>query len=400
MDLITLLDELRRNVNSLTSLFKADYHLCAVQDNLTVFDSISNTSHKEFESNKQNFSQIQKDLENTACVSKELYWKDTLAKNNEIFAEICKNPSWFSKIYGFERPSELEGDTEPINAIILKSLRERIGELVHATDTDSGYLYYIDIVCELICPLDEVENRTSFLCPNCNQKAILLSGSEFGVEDADVVYGCHCGCYALASKEGKIIGAVASKNTHALRDETKKIINHLMATCGYSMFEAFRMISYSVGKKIRKNSDIECLTAEECKTAIQWYQKTIERIKRSRYPYPKNRKDLMSVLQKGGRLRVVTSIKPNLTKDKLLIPASVGKEAFMFSTRDGHEVITFSKNLNYNFHNNTMEIIHPSGQKEKYRIYLPIIDYDGEMKKGEAKWQKLQKIRFSKQSQE
>lgn len=380
MNITNILNELRQTVNSIVTLFKIKYHVGVVQEELNVFDSIANVSHKEFETNSNEFKEAQNTMISGVDAILSQHLETLLEENEKLFRTICEN-SLFDKFFGFEKPSYLSGGAiSKISLAIAINLQKRIGELVSGEYTENGYAFYINVVSETLCPLDEIEYKSSHICPNCGETVTLLSGAEFGLKDVEVLYGCSCGCYALATEGGKMIGSVADTQTHKLRNEVKKIIGNLMVVCGYSIFEAFRVLSYAVGKKLRKNTDIEFLTADECKSAIEWYRKLYERLKHLHQPYPTDRKKLIEVLRRGGRLRVISSVQPNLTNGRLLVPASVGEEAFLVTNKEMHEIITFSKRLEYEFHNNTMEIKHPSGEKEKYRIYLPVIDFEREWK--------------------
>ena len=231
------------------------------------------------------------------------------------------------------------------------------------------YSFFIENVKEILMPTNEKNTDTEEICPYCDgiPKRILKSdffGPHSGEGDG-YVWGCECGAYALMDGD-RVIGKLGDAILHQKRSLVKRAVCEICSIAGLTCFESYRWLSLITNTHIEEMNDIEFLNVEQCNLALRMFIAAKTAVKSDFFNYPKDRNELLMFFVDGGRLSVCNAF--GFQYGKILVPAEIGADGIKIYGKDGAQSISFSSNLKYEFKDDTVAIIHPSGKKEKFRM--------------------------------
>ena len=237
-------------------------------------------------------------------------------------------------------------------------------------EDEDFYSYFIETVKEIIMPTEEMKTESEEVCPYCDGyprrvRRAEFFGSRSGKYDG-FVWGCECGAYAEMDEKGNIVGKLGDTMLHQKRDLVKRAICELCSLAGMTQFESFRWFSRITGMKIGTVADVEYLDIDTCNTVLRLYVHVKEALETKDFAYPKDRTELFLFFSDGGRLLVCNAY--GYQYGKLLIPAEIGADGIRVCGKDGMQSLSFSPTLQYEFKDDEMFILHPSGKKEKFRM--------------------------------
>lgn len=232
------------------------------------------------------------------------------------------------------------------------------------------YSFFIETLKEIFMPTNNLDTATEEICPYCNGVPRRIAKSEFfGPHSASgegYVWGCECGAYADIDDSGNVVGKLADAFLHQKRSLVKGAICEMCMMAGLSIFESYRWFSLVTGIRIEKNSDVEYLDKESCNIALRVYIHKKQQIKNTKFTYPKDRSELFLFFVDGGRLSVCNAY--GFQHGRLLIPSEIGPEGIRIFGKENSQSICFTDTLRYEFKDDQLFILHPSGRKEKYRM--------------------------------
>lgn len=232
------------------------------------------------------------------------------------------------------------------------------------------FSYFIETVKEILMPTGELNMEKEEICPYCDGIPKKISKAEFfGPRSADTdgyVWACECGAYAFINDDGTVAGKLGDTMLHQKRNLVKGALCELCSLAGMTCYESYRWFSLITGYKISSVTDVEYLDVESCNLALKLYICVKHRIKEMNYVYPKDRNELFMFFADGGRLMVCNAF--GFQYGALLIPTEIGPEGIRIYGREGKQSISFAAGLQYEFKDDQIFVVHPSGKKEKYRM--------------------------------
>lgn len=232
------------------------------------------------------------------------------------------------------------------------------------------FSYFIETAKEILMPTGEMNTEQETICPYCDGVPKRILKSEFfGPRSADTdgyVWGCECGAYALIGDDGKVAGKLGDTMLHQKRNLVKGALCELCTLAGMTCYESYRWFSLITGYKIHSISDVEYMDVDACNMALKLYICVKQKIKSAEYSYPKDRNELFMFFADGGRLMVCNAF--GFQYGKLLIPSEIGPEGIRIYGKEGKQSISFADSLQYEFKDDQIFVVHPSGKKEKYRM--------------------------------
>ena len=232
------------------------------------------------------------------------------------------------------------------------------------------YSFFIENVKEIIMPTNEKNTDAEEICPYCDGIPQRIQKSDFfgphSGEGEGYVWGCECGAYALTDEKGNVIGKLGDAVLHQKRNLVKRAIYELCSLAGLTCFESYRWFSLITNTHLEKISDVEYLGLDACNHALRLFINAKAAIKGNAFKYPKDRTELFMFFMDGGRLSVCNAF--GFRYGKILVPSEIGIDGIKVYGRDGSQSISFSADLKYEFKDDDMFIIHPSGKKEKFRM--------------------------------
>ena len=180
------------------------------------------------------------------------------------------------------------------------------------------------------------------------------------------MWACECGAYAFINDDGTVAGKLGDTMLHQKRNLVKGALCELCSLAGMTCYESYRWFSLITGYKISSVTDVEYLDVESCNLALKLYICVKHRIKEMNYVYPKDRNELFMFFADGGRLMVCNAF--GFQYGALLIPTEIGLEGIRIYGRECKQSISFAAGLQYEFKDDQIFVVHPSGKKEKYRM--------------------------------
>lgn len=233
------------------------------------------------------------------------------------------------------------------------------------------YSFFIETVKEIFMPTNDLDTNPEEICPYCDGIPQKIAKAEFfGPHSASgdgFIWGCACGAYAEMDDTGRVIGKLADTILHQKRSLVKSAICELCVMAGLSCFESYRWFSLVTGIRIESIADVEYLDTETCNVALRIFIYKKKQFKDTSFSYPKDRSELFMFFVDGGRLSVCNAY--GFQYGKLLIPSEIGPDGIRIFGKDGAQSICLTDSLRYEFKNDQLFILHPSGRKEKFRMF-------------------------------
>ena len=223
------------------------------------------------------------------------------------------------------------------------------------------YSFFIENVKEILMPTNEKNTDVEEICPYCDGIPQRMQKSDF--------FGPHSGegeGHIWGYDNGKVIGKLGDAILHQKRNLVKRAICELCNLAGLTCFESYRWFSIITNTHLEEMSDVEYLGLEACNLALRLFINAKTVITGNAFEYPKDRSELFMFFMDGGRLSVCNAY--GFQYGKILVPSEIGTDGIKVYGRDGSQSISFSANLKYEFKDDCMYIIHPSGKKEKFRM--------------------------------
>ena len=181
------------------------------------------------------------------------------------------------------------------------------------------------------------------------------------------MFACECGAYAYIGKNGKIIGTMADAELHSQRRSIRKLVFELCALAGLTVYEGCRWLSWATGTPMHSMQDIERMSEDDCRNVISAYDKIKERIRALNPEYPHTHGELMRFLEDGGRMMVLNAY--GYKYGRIFVPIKVGSEVIRVRYNKVVQEVMLPKDLDYTFDGGYMTISHPSGKREKYKLF-------------------------------
>ena len=237
-------------------------------------------------------------------------------------------------------------------------------------DEADGYTVLIHLIREIKNPGCESEDDPE-VCPYCNGNPTRTPKADFfgkNCDDTDgYVFACECGAYAYIGKNGKIIGTMADAELHSQRRSIRKLVFELCALAGLTVYEGCRWLSWATGTPMHSMQDIERMSEDDCRNVISAYDKIKERIRALNPEYPHTHGELMRFLEDGGRMMVLNAY--GYKYGRIFVPIKVGSEVIRVRYNKVVQEVMLPKDLDYTFDGGYMTISHPSGKREKYKLF-------------------------------
>ena len=237
-------------------------------------------------------------------------------------------------------------------------------------DEADGYLIFVELVREVRSQTTRSDTAAD-ICPYCNGLPSKTAKADFFGENHDdnegYVWACECGAYAYMNREGNVIGTMADRELHYQRKIVKKILFDLCGAAGMTIYESCRWAAWITGKSLNTVQDVEYLSMEDCDAVRSLYNEVKKRLKTKRFQYPHTHGELMKFLEDGGRKMAQNAF--GYRYGRLLIPILTGSEAIRIRYQKGIQEVMLPKGLEYRFEGDQMMILHPSGKREKYKLF-------------------------------
>lgn len=209
------------------------------------------------------------------------------------------------------------------------------------------------------------------VCPYCNGIPTRTPKADFfgkNCDDTDgYVFACECGAYAHIGKNGQIIGTMADAELHSKRRNIRRLVFELSALAGLTVYEGCRWLSWASGTPIHSMQDIERMSDDDCRNAISAYDRVKDRVRAMNPEYPHTHGELMRFLENGGRMMVQNAY--GYKYGRVFVPIKVGGEAIRVRYNKVVQEVMLPKDLDYLFDGCMMTITHPSGKREKYKLF-------------------------------
>ena len=141
----------------------------------------------------------------------------------------------------------------------------------------------------------------------------------------------------------------------------------LSRLAGVTVFEACGWLSRITSRNVSALKDIEFLNEEQCENAKEAFDIFRKRLKDVKVEYPTSHKELLAFLEDGGRLASVNTY--GYRSGRLFVPIKVGDEVIRVRFRKTVQDIMLPKELDYQFNGSQFILNHPTGKREKFRLY-------------------------------
>lgn len=358
---------LRKAINELFHIVRMNTFMLKAKKEFNDLLKGSDYELKIFERNigSEKLSEAKEEFENMALKVKNSFGNTAISNAYSCFKSALDNEEFYLKI-GLKRKATVEQKSDIFKAAFDKFLLKS-----EKWDCELDcYSFFIENVKEIIMPVGNKKKETEEICPYCDGIPQRIQKTDFfgphsGEKDG-YVWGCECGAYALMNEDGNVIGKLADAILHQKRNLVRRAVFELCTMIGLTCFESYRYFSLITDTQIEEISDIEYLDLEQCNTALKNFMGIKTTINSGSYPYPKTRDELLMFFLDGGRLSVCNAY--GFRYGKIIVPSEVGIDGIKIHTKDGIQSMGFSKNLKYEFNNEFMSIIHPSGKKEKFKM--------------------------------
>lgn len=250
---------------------------------------------------------------------------------------------------------------------VFQELAKQCGSFPEETD---GYAVFVELLRQAMHPGEETKQADD-VCPYCSGIPTRVAKAEFFgdmVDDAEgFVWGCECGAYAQLASDGTVIGQMADRALHGSRKRIRHVILELSSLVGVTIFEGCKWVSCLTGRNITTFQDVEWLTEIECEKVLCAFDSVRLRLKSVAPEYPKSHKELFVFLEDGGRFSAMNAY--GYKSGRLFVPIKVGDDAVRVRFRKGVQDIMLPKDLHYQFEGQQFVLVHPTGKKERFRLY-------------------------------
>lgn len=359
--------ELRKAANSLLLVLSISEQIKQGLENFQVLLSISDFEKRTFDdpSLMAAFTSARDGLQTSFDQFKTTYGSAVISATYEAFKMALSQKEFCTRVGIKSDLSKSEAAT-----VFNKVFRELSEQRSAFPDEADGYAIFIELTRLAMNPTKESADTTD-VCPYCDGMPTRISKVEFfgdAVDDVDgYVWACECGAYAHIALDGNVVGCIADRALHSKRKMTRRIIFELSRLTGVTIFEGCKWMSFITGHKINSLQDIEWLNDSECEIIFGAFENVKHRLKFITIGYPKSHKELFAFLENGGRFSAINSY--GYKSGRLFVPIKVGDEAVRVRFRKGVQDIMLPKDVEYQFDNHFFILQHPTGKRERFRLY-------------------------------
>ena len=296
---------------------------------------------------------------------RDTFGKAAIADAYEAFKEALTEETFLVET-GLSSPLSASEGAVLFNAVFQK-IKEQADDLPDEAD---GYAVLLNLIREIRTPAAE-EVPKQDVCPYCGGIPDRVSRTEFfgkNTDDCDgYVLACECGAYAYIGKDGKVEGTLADRELHRKRKAVRKLVFELGSLTGTTVYEGCKWISWVCGAALNGLRDVEFLNIENCEKVLNEFESVKVRIRQLRPQFPASHGEMMRFLDDGGRIMVKNAF--GYQYGRVFVPIKVGTDAIRVRFHKTVQEIMLPKNLNYGFEGDGMTVTHPSGKREKYKLF-------------------------------
>ena len=359
--------DLRTAMNNLLCMITLSGRMNQTLKELEALFAVSDFEKRIFEQPQQmrGYAEAKAMLCDAVEQIKATYGKQIISEAYEAFKNALSEPA-FCKETGIDIVLEKTEAAKLFNDVF-----NRMVDMENAfPDEADGYLIFVELVREVRSQTTRSDIAAD-ICPYCNGLPSKTAKADFFGENHDdnegYVWACECGAYAYMNREGNVIGTMADRELHYQRKIVKKILFDLCGTAGMTIYESCRWAAWITGKSLNTVQDVEYLSMEDCDAVRSLYDGVKERLKSKRFQYPHTHGELIKFLEDGGRMMAQNAF--GYRYGRLLIPILTGSEAIRIRYQKGIQEVMLPKGLEYRFEGDQMMILHPSGKREKYKLF-------------------------------
>ncbi len=359
--------DLRTAMNNLLCMITLSGRMNQTLKELEALFAVSDFEKRIFEQPQQmrGYAEAKAMLCDAVEQIKATYGKQIISEAYEAFKNALSEPA-FCKETGIDIVLEKTEAAKLFNDVF-----NRMVDMENAfPDEADGYLIFVELVREVRSQTTRSDIAAD-ICPYCNGLPSKTAKADFFGENHDdnegYVWACECGAYAYMNREGNVIGTMADRELHYQRKIVKKILFDLCGTAGMTIYESCRWAAWITGKSLNTVQDVEYLSMEDCDAVRSLYDGVKERLKTKRFQYPHTHGELIKFLEDGGRMMAQNAF--GYRYGRLLIPILTGSEAIRIRYQKGIQEVMLPKGLEYRFEGDQMMILHPSGKREKYKLF-------------------------------
>ncbi|SHF73554.1 MULTISPECIES: hypothetical protein [Eubacteriales] len=359
--------DLRTAMNNLLCMITLSGRMNQTLKELEALFAVSDFEKRIFEQPQQmrGYAEAKAMLCDAVEQIKATYGKQIISEAYEAFKNALSEPA-FCKETAIDIVLEKTEAAKLFNDVF-----NRMVDMENAfPDEADGYLIFVELVREVRSQTTRSDTAAD-ICPYCNGLPSKTAKADFFGENHDdnegYVWACECGAYAYMNREGNVIGTMADRELHYQRKIVKKILFDLCGTAGMTIYESCRWAAWITGKSLNTVQDVEYLSMEDCDAVRSLYDGVKERLKTKRFQYPHTHGELIKFLEDGGRMMAQNAF--GYRYGRLLIPILTGSEAIRIRYQKGIQEVMLPKGLEYRFESDQMMILHPSGKREKYKLF-------------------------------
>ena len=359
--------ELRKAANNLILVLMINEQLKVAMEGFEALLSISDFEQRMFENPAamKSHSSARDALIKAVDGFKSVYGSSVISAAYEAFKRALSRKEFCAET-GIETPLTKSEAATLFNKIF-QELSSNVKSLPEETD---GYAVFVEMVRETVHPTHREETRTD-ICPYCGGIPSRVSKTEFFGESTDdtdgYVWACECGAYAHLDEDGNVVGIIADKSLHDKRRKAKNILFDLLRLAGVAVFEGCKWFSHITEKRIRVIQDVEYLSDDQCELVFDAFKAFKGRLKKLEPQFPATQKELMAFLSEGGRFSALNAY--GYKSGRLFIPIKVSEEAVRIRFRKTVQDIMLPRQLEYQFSGNTFILVHPTGKREKFKLF-------------------------------
>ena len=359
--------DLRAAANNLILVLITNEQFKQGLENFDAMLSMTDYEKRIFESSSSMsaYSAAKDDLHRAVEQFKATYGSSAISAAYEAFKKALGQPQFCAE-------AGIQGELTKSEAATLfnKVFQELSANTAAFPEEADGYAIFVEMIRQALRPSNTCE-QISDLCPYCDGTPARISKAEFfgdTVDDIDgYVWACECGAYAQIGPDGQIVGSIADRSLHNSRRKVKAILFELGRVAGITVFEGCRWIAGITGRRILTMQDVEFLNEADCETVLSEYESFRKRLDTLKVSYPQSHSELMDFLSEGGRLTAVNAY--GYRSGRLLIPIKVAELAVRVRFRKTVQDIMLPKELDYQFDGSQFSICHPTGKREKFRLF-------------------------------
>lgn len=360
--------KLRKAVYELFRVVRMNAHMKKAQAELLALLAGTDVALQMYEGvpESEKLADAKEYFENLIAKVKESYGSKAISGVYSQFKTMLDDPEFCREI-GLKDAVDAGKKSE-----LFKKVFDLMASRAETWKTDDDYFsFFIETLKEVIMPTGEINEEQEEICPYCEGSPRKISKGEFfgphSGENDGYVWGCECGAYAVMNEDGKVVGKLGDAILHQKRNLVKGAMCELCSLAGITNFESYRWFSLITGMKISSITDAEYLTVDQCNIALRIFIYEKQKLKEKAFPYPKDRNELLLFFADGGRLMVCNAF--GFQYGRLIIPTEIGPGGIRIYGKEGCQSMSFSDEMKYEFKDDCLFIHHPSGRKEKYRMF-------------------------------